>query len=171
MGLLTTSRGRNGGTFVVPDVGERLADAARRTPLSRAEVRDLTDWRRAISGEACFLAAKRVSRKSIAEIRQAGELYDGFLHKYPDLRFADARFHSLIAEVSGSASLVREETEIQRVLTDVILAIKKPIASKHLPAYSHDPIIKAIAGSNGNAAREAMIRHAEDTFNWVTMLL
>ncbi|MDR6759125.1 DNA-binding FadR family transcriptional regulator [Mycoplana sp. BE70] len=171
MGLLTTVRGRNGGNFVAADVGLRLAEAARRAPLSRAELRDLTDWRRAISGEACFLAAERAGPEALTKIREAGKDFDRLLHQFPDLRFADARFHSLIAEVSGSAALLRAETEIQLALTDVILAIDKPIGSRRLTAYTHDPIIEAISHGNGNAGREAMIRHAEDTFSWVTMLL
>lgn len=171
MGLLTTVRGRNGGNFVAVDVGERLAEAARRAPLDRAELRDLTDWRRAISGEACFLAAERASSENLARIRQAGADFDRLLHRFPDLRFADARFHGLIAEISGSAALLRAETEIQLALTDVILAIEKPVGSRRLTAYTHDPIIAAISLGNGYAAREAMIGHAEDTFSWVTMLL
>jgi len=171
MGLLITMRGRNGGNFVAEDVGERLAEAARRTPFNRAELRDLTDWRRAISGEACFLAAERASPEQMTQIREAGANFDKLLHQFPDLRFADARFHTLIAEASGSAHLVRAETEIQIALTDVILSIAKPFGTRHLTSYTHDPILRALAASNGAGAREAMIRHAEDTFSWVTILL
>ena len=171
MGLLTTLRGRHGGNFVAEDVGQRLAEAAKRAPLNRAELRDLTDWRRGISGEACFLAAERARPEDLVRIREAGADFDRLLNQFPDLRFADARFHSLIAEFSGSAALLRAETEIQIALTDVILAIDKPGGSRHLTAYTHAPIIEAIASGNGNAAREAMILHAEDTYSWVTMLL
>ncbi len=171
MGLLTTVRGRNGGNFVAADVGQRLTEAARKAPLSRAELRDLTDWRRAISGEACYLAAERARPEAMTRILDASKDFDRLLHQFPDLRFADARFHSLIAEVSDSATLLRAEIEIQLALTDVILAIEKPIGSRRLTAYTHDPIVQAISRGHGSAAREAMILHAEDTFNWVTMLL
>lgn len=171
MGLLTTVRGRNGGNFVAIDVGERLAEAARRSPLNRAELRDLIDWRRAISGEACYLAAERATPESLAGIRHAGEDFDRLLGKFPDLRFADARFHSVVAEVSGSPALLRAETELQLALTDMILAIEKPPVGRHLTTYTHDPIIEAISNGNGAAAREAMLHHAEDTFTWITMLL
>lgn len=171
MGLLATVRGRNGGTFVTNDVGERIAEAARQSPLTKVELRDLTDWRRAISGEACFLTASRASAEDLVAIQTAGDNFDQLLPKFPDVRFADARLHSLIAETSKSENLLRGEIEIQRILTEVILAIEKPRGSKHLTSFSHDPIIKAIAQGNGNAAREAMLNHAEDTFTWVTLLL
>lgn len=170
MNLLVTVRGRNGGNFVASDVGERLAEAARRVPLSRQELRDLTDWRRGISGEACFLAAQRATPEQVQEIRAAGLNFDRLLHKFPDLRFADAQFHSLIAEISGSTALARAETEIQLALTDVILAVEKPMGNKRLIAFAHAPIIEAIAKGDGEAARNAMISHAEDTLQWVTML-
>lgn len=171
MGVLVTVRGRNGGTFVSHDVGERIAEAARLSPLTKAELRDLTDWRRAISGEACFFAATRASAEERVAIHNAGDNFYQSLPTFPDVRFADARLHSLIAEVSKSENLLRGEIEIQRVLTEVILAIEKPRGSKHLPGFSHDPIITAITQGNGPAAKEAMLSHAEDTFTWVTLLL
>ena len=103
MNLITTVRGRNGRNFVATDVGERLAEAARRAPLNRQELRDLTDWRRAIFGESCFLAAERATPQQVQEIRASGQNFDKLLHQFPDLRFADAQFHGLIAEISGSA--------------------------------------------------------------------
>ncbi|HWU63949.1 MAG TPA: FCD domain-containing protein [Ensifer sp.] len=131
----------------------------------------MTDWRRAISGEACYLAAERAGSEGIQKIKNAGAEFDWHLHQFPDLRFIDARFHSLIAEMSGSTILLRAETEIQLALTDVILSTEKPIGSRGLASYNHDKIIEAISKHNGNGAREAMIRHAEDTFIWLTMLL
>ncbi|WP_409314757.1 FadR/GntR family transcriptional regulator [Pseudomonas putida] len=171
MGLLSTVRGRNGGTFVAIDVGNKLMEAARQAPLSRAELRDLTDWRRAISGEACFFAATRATRQDLEAIRAAGNEFDSLIHQFPELRFGDARLHSLIAKVSGSEALLRSEMEIQRILTDVILCIEKPKGTKDLPGYSHDEIIAAIAKGDGELARTVMINHAEGTFTWATLLL
>src|ERR1700677_125812 len=59
IGLIHTTRGRYGGNFVAENVGVHLMEVARKIPLTRSEMRDLADWRRAISGEACFLAAER----------------------------------------------------------------------------------------------------------------
>ncbi|MFQ6185942.1 FadR/GntR family transcriptional regulator [Sinorhizobium meliloti] len=171
MGLLTTVRGRNGGNFIASDVGERLADAARRMKLTRTELRDITDWRRAISGEACFLTAERGSDADFTRIRKAADEFDSLLSQFPDLRFADARFHTLIAETSRSARLAKEEIDIQIELTNFILATAKPVSAKGIPSYSHQRIITAIFNRNGEAARKAMIDHAEDTFKWSTAVI
>lgn len=171
MGFLTTVRGRNGGNFIAEDVGERLADAARRLRLTREELRDLTDWRRAISGEACYLAAERGTEDDFVRIEQAAREYDDLLPKFPDMRFADARFHMVIAEVSGSPRLLQQETEIQVEVTNFILSAAKPAAAKKLTPYNHDRIVKAIRNRQPAAARDAMAEHAEQTFAWVTVVI
>lgn len=171
MGLLVTVRGRNGGTFVAMDVGERIAEAARKSPLSKAEIRDLTDWRRAVSGEACYLAAMRATAEERSAIKAASDNFDSLGKTFPDVRFADAKYHTLIAEASKSPRLIRNEIEIQRILTEVILAIDKPLKSKEIAGYSHDDITLAILAGDHDRARQAMLNHAEATFTWVTMLL
>lgn len=170
MGLLVTVRGRHGGNFVAEDVGDRLAEAARKAPLDKLSLRDLTDWRRAISGEACYLAAERSTPERLLHIQAADQEYMS-LEQFPDLRFADVRLHVAIAEASGSSRLVRGETEIQVAMTDVILATDRPVRSRKLASYDHGPIIRAIATGHAADAREAMIRHAEDTFNWAVLLM
>ncbi|WP_429817534.1 FadR/GntR family transcriptional regulator [Ensifer sp. B1-9] len=170
MGLLVTVRGRHGGNFVAEDVGDRLAESARKAPLDKLLLRDLTDWRRAISGEACYLAAERSTPERLLDIKAANQEYMS-LAQFPDLRFADVRLHVAIAEASGSSRLIRAETEIQVAMTDVILATDRPVRSRKLASYDHGPIIRAIEIGHAQNAREAMIRHAEDTFNWAVLLL
>ncbi|MDF0731557.1 FCD domain-containing protein [Pseudomonas entomophila] len=172
VGLLVTVRGRNGGTFVSEEVGERIAEAARQAPLSKADIRDLTDWRRGVAGEACFLAARRATGGQLQRLEEAATEFDSHGIKFPEVRFADAKYHTLIAEISGSASLARQEVEIQGLLTKLILGTEhKPLKSKEIAGYSHDEITSAILSGNGEAARQAMIDHAEYTFIWTTMLL
>ncbi|MBB5539142.1 FadR/GntR family transcriptional regulator [Rhizobium giardinii] len=170
MGLLTTVRGRHGGNFIAEDVGDRLAEAARKAPLNRALLRDLTDWRRAISGEACYLAAERSTPEQLSQIRSLEQAFNS-TDQFPDLRFADVRLHVAIAEASGSSRLIRAETELQVALTDVILSTDRPVRSRKLTSYDHGPIVQAIELGHAAQAREAMIRHAEDTFNWAVLLV
>jgi DNA-binding FadR family transcriptional regulator len=172
IGLLVTVRGRNGGTFVSSEVGERIAEAARQAPMTKDEIRDLTDWRRGVSGEACFLAAKRAPAGKLQLLREAALEFDKHGTKFPDVRFADAKYHTLIAEISGSPTLTRQEIEIQGLLTKLILATEsKPVRSKEIAGYSHDEITNAILAGDGETARQAMLDHAEYTFIWTTMLL
>lgn len=170
IGLLVTVRGRHGGNFVAEDVGERFAEASKNASVTLTEWRDLTDWRRAISGEACYLATERANDTNLRTIRDSGVEFDRALNKYPDRRFADTKFHCLIAEVSASPRLLREETEIQVALTETFMPVVTPHGSKHLATYTHQPIIKAISLRNPEAARSAMIEHAEDTYKWVSLL-
>ncbi|RUM20467.1 FadR family transcriptional regulator [Rhizobium vallis] len=171
MGLLMTVRGRHGGNFVADDVGDRLTEAARKAPLDKVLLRDLTDWRRAVSGEACFLAAERSTPDRLSQIRSAEQEYSSSEVQFPELRFADVRLHVAIAEASGSSRLVRAEMELQVALTDVILSTDRPVRSRKLASYDHGPIIRAIEAGQAAQAREAMIRHAEDTFNWAALLV
>ena len=170
LGLLVTVRGRNGGTFVASNIAEKIAEAVRKNPMTKAELRDLTDWRRAVSGEACYQAAKRADTNEVRGLHEASNDYDNQLPKLMEARFADARLHILIAEASKSHNLTRAETEIQRLLTEVIFAIDTPQLSKKVSGVSHDKIIEAIARGDGEGARHAMLEHAEQTFNWVSFL-
>jgi len=57
-GFIETRRGRSGGSFVRPDAPASVA-APQASPPSASTLRELTDWRRAVSGEAAALAADR----------------------------------------------------------------------------------------------------------------
>lgn len=171
MGLLTTIRGRHGGNFVATDVTERMAEVARRKKLDPRLMRELTDWRRAISGEACLLAAERGKAEDFARIRDAAAAFDDMLPEFPAPRFADARLHLLIAEISGSSRLLAQEKDIQTEMTDVILSVAGHLYSKDYTNASHARIVAAICARKGEAARKAMVRHAEETCAWVSALL
>ena len=68
-GFVETRRGRGGGSFVVEDARRALEPAA--TPPRVADLRDLTDWRRAVSGEAAALAACRATPDQRALLARA----------------------------------------------------------------------------------------------------
>ena len=56
---VVTKRGRGGGTRVVEDIATRLESEHEHKAVSVSQLRELSDWRRAVSGEAAFLAALR----------------------------------------------------------------------------------------------------------------
>ena len=165
-GLIRTARGRNGGNFVADDVGMRLVDAASGIQLTRGEIRDLTDWRRAISGEACYLAAERGTEEEFEHIAHMSREFDGCVADLPTMRMADARLHKLIAKASGSGRLIHYEAEIQIEMNRLVLA-RQPLKgyAPHL-VKSHVPLVTAITQRNGELARQEMLAHAEETFNW-----
>jgi len=169
-GLVVTTRGRFGGSFVASDVSERLMEAARTSSMTAQELRDLTDWRRAISGEACYLAAERGTPCDFELIQRAAV---EFLRCAADLgqrRMADASLHTLIAEASRSADLLREEIQIQEKLNILILSQPTPSLAKDTPSMRHDTLISAIISRNPEGARKEMLAHVESTYNWTSSM-
>ncbi|MCU1694237.1 MAG: bacterial regulatory s, gntR family protein [Mycobacterium sp.] len=166
LNLVETTRGRNGGTHVRHDVLERLQEAVSAYPATAEQIRSLTDWRRAISGEACLLAAERGTEDEFRAIEAAADRFDEVYLEVAPRRVADARLHTLIAETAHSEHLVRAEFEIQERLSALILPLPN-LASviRGLP-HSHDPIVTAIVARDGETARSAMIAHAETSFDW-----
>src|SRR5262249_4852067 len=73
-GFVETRRGRGGGSFVALDARHAL-QPSRQLPTT-AQLRELTDWRRAISGEAAALAASRAHGVDRAGLRRAAAAVD-----------------------------------------------------------------------------------------------
>lgn len=165
MGLIHTSRGRYGGNFVSPSASSQFLDVARTITLTRSEMRDLADWRRAISGEACYLAAQRATMEEKNRIITASSDFDAAVSDLAEMRVSDARFHRLIAEASGSPRLVQEENEIQMALNSLLLARPYLKTSQPMLIRCHEPIAHAIFRGDANLARSEMLRHVETTFD------
>lgn len=111
-GLITTRRGRGGGSFVADDPEARRAVLARRVrDRSSAELVDLGDAYFANVGTAAELASDRATERELAGVRR--ELGPD---PKPD-EFASRRalggFHIHLVGVSGSVRLVREHVRIQ----------------------------------------------------------
>ena len=164
-GFVETRRGRTGGSFVRDDPPGALVLSA--APPTRTAVRELTDWRRAISGEAAALAALRAEpheRQTVAGAAFAAERAVG---GFADFRLADARFHIAVAEASGSRRLVAAETQIQVEIAEMLRVVPGPRLARAVSQASHDPIVAAIAEGDAEAARAAMERHVESTYDWI----
>ncbi|WP_328514954.1 FadR/GntR family transcriptional regulator [Streptomyces albidus (ex Kaewkla and Franco 2022)] len=111
-GLVTTRRGRGGGSFVVVPEGpvlERLL--AHLGGWSPEELRDLGDHWSAVSGAAARLAAQRTEPQDLHQLHrsldQLAEAADG-----PARSRVHGRFHVELAAAAQSARLTREEIGI-----------------------------------------------------------
>ncbi|CAB3781729.1 MULTISPECIES: FadR/GntR family transcriptional regulator [Paraburkholderia] len=171
MGLLVTTRGRYGGTFVASDIGEKLRKAAKSNIMTKQELRSLTDWRRAISGEACYLAAERGNQRDFSNIQSAAEEFSKCSSDVSLRRLADARLHTLIAEASKSADLVRQEIHIQEQLNSIILPLTTPSLVGNTRSMHHDSLVSAIVERDADGARRELIAHVESTFDWCVSLM
>jgi GntR family transcriptional repressor for pyruvate dehydrogenase complex len=168
-GFVETRRGRGGGSFVAADVVAQLSAAAR--PPSAAELRELTDWRRAVSGEAAALAAVRAADSALAAIRLAAGTVDAVAGRpFSAFRLADSRFHLAVAEAAGSHRIVSAETAIQAELGEALAAIPAPELARRASATGHEPLVAALLARDSFAARDALERHVEATHDWIVGL-
>jgi GntR family transcriptional regulator, transcriptional repressor for pyruvate dehydrogenase complex len=161
-GLLEIRRGRTGGAFVAPDPPPPALD-----PPTAEQLRVLTDWRRAVSGEAAALAATRRTARELETLRAAARAAQAAAGEAAAFRRADARFHVLVAELARSPRLVAAEANLQVELAEVLAITPGPARARRVSQAGHEPIVAAIDAGDPDAARAAMIRHAEATHDWV----
>src|SRR3954453_7081141 len=161
-GLLEVRRGRTGGAFVAASPPPPALDRP-----TASQLRALTDWRRAVSGEAAALAALRRTAGELDGLREAAAAVEAATAHAHAYRRADARFHVLIAELARSRRLVAAEVNLQVELGEVLTIPPAPARARRVSQAGHDPIVTAIAAADPDTARTATIRHVEATHDWV----
>lgn len=166
LGFVETKRGRNGGTYVRVDIAARLEEASRGQDVTITQLRELTDWRRAISGEATYLAALRANPAEISQIRNYSDIYHDTYLEPAERRLADARFHTYIAEVAGNRQILSAEREIQDTLTRLLRVFPVGNESRTRALAEHYGIVDAIATRDAERARAELHAHIEATFDW-----
>ena len=166
LGFVETKRGRNGGTYVRVDIAARLEKASRGQDITVAQLRELTDWRRAISGEATYFAAVRASTAEISQIRMYSDVYHDTYLEPAERRLADARFHTYIAEVADSPLILSAERKIQDTLTRLLRVFPVGNESRTQTLAEHPGIVDAIATADAERARAELHAHIEATFEW-----
>jgi DNA-binding FadR family transcriptional regulator len=167
-GFVETRRGRGGGSFVAQDARRALQPSV--AVPAEAALRELTDWRRAISGEAAALAARRAPVAERADLRRAAEAVESAAGTFAGFRRADARFHIAIAEASGNTRLVRAETAIQAEIGEILRLVPGPELARRASGAGHAPVIDAIDAGDAVLARAAIERHVEATYDWIVGL-
>ncbi|MEU6619849.1 GntR family transcriptional regulator [Streptomyces litmocidini] len=152
-GLVTTRRGRGGGSFVtLPDNPPQERLRARLADWSTEELRDLGDHWAAVSGAAALLAARRTQpgdlrplTRTVEELAAAGD---------PATRSRlYGRFHVELAAAAQSARLTREEIALQTDLGALLcLVLDDPV---HLGNVSdrHRAVISAVQDEADERAR------------------
>lgn len=164
-GYITTVRGRLGGSFVVPRPLE-ASPLWGQPAVSERRLRELTDWRRAVSGEAGALAATRAAKADTARLRALYRAAGDCVHDAHDYRLADSALHVAIAEVAGSARLIAAEAQIQVELSELLRSIPRPVSALESSNAQHRPIVDAIARGAVEAARAHSLDHVEATYTW-----
>jgi GntR family transcriptional repressor for pyruvate dehydrogenase complex len=166
-GFVETRRGRNGGSFVRDDPAALVVAGV---PPTRSELRELTDWRRAVSAEAAGLAAERATDAERDVIAEAAGATERAVGDFASFRLLDARFHIAIAEASRSRRLVSAETQIQVEIAEMLRVVPGPRLARWVSQAGHEPVVTAILEGDAGAAHDAMTRHVEGTYDWIVGL-
>lgn len=168
LGFVDTRRGRNGGTYIKDDIAARLESLFREQEVTVVGLRDLTDWRRAISGEASALAAERGTAEELKLLAgYADEYHQVYLHT-AERRLADSRFHIFIAEMARNPHLLEAEREIQEQLTRVLRVFPQAASDCGHDFAQHVGLLEAIEQADSERARTELQQHVEATFDWAT---
>ncbi|WP_449282192.1 FadR/GntR family transcriptional regulator [Leucobacter sp.] len=159
-GYVVSRRGRYGGTFVVDELPSPSALRTERTELGEDEIEDTTVLRRVLEvGAAREAAARELSAEDRTALVLA--LEECTAADASDHRRLDSRLHLLIAELSGSPSLVPLVANLRsrvNALLDDIPVLPPNLAHSHA---QHEAIVAAILAGRSESAAEAMLEHIE----------
>jgi GntR family transcriptional repressor for pyruvate dehydrogenase complex len=161
-GLVTTKRGRGGGTRVTYAAAPPPADAPR--PVWSGEaLDDALCFRRIVEPGAAWLAARRPlsadERAWLTErLAEVDDAPDEAAH-----RVADSRLHLAIATLAGSPMTVDAVTRAQAALHEMLSAI--PVLRRNIEHSNdqHHQVVAAILGGDPDRARAVMEEHCDGT--------
>lgn len=161
-GYVVSRRGRYGGTFVQEDLPVRGADGGAAPPeagaVDPAEVEDVVVLRRVLEvGAAREAAARDLSAHArgslVAALEECREADN------TSYRRVDSRLHLIIAEISGSPSLVPLAANMRTRLNALLDSF--PVLAPNIEHSNeqHERIVSAILAGRPDEAADAMLEH------------
>ncbi|MEW2498592.1 GntR family transcriptional regulator [Streptomyces nodosus] len=161
-GLVTTRRGRGGGSFVsLPDDPSEERVLARLADWSTEELRDLGDHWAAISGAAARLAAQRTEPDDLQPLRRT-------LEEFAAARGASARsrihgrFQVELAAAAQSARLTREQVALQTEVGALLCLVLGDDTRRHKLTDRYRTVISAVQDGAREVAGELAERCVRD---------
>ncbi|MFF3906897.1 FadR/GntR family transcriptional regulator [Streptomyces sp. NPDC001848] len=162
-GLVTTRRGRGGGSFVslpADPAEERLRQ--RLAGWSTEELRDLGDHWAAVSGAAARLAAERTEPDDLQHLRRSLEEFATAGDAAARSRVY-GRFHVELAAAAQSARLTREQIALQTEVGALLCLVLGDDACRDEVADRHRSLLRAVQDGARDAARELAERCVQDS--------
>jgi GntR family transcriptional regulator, transcriptional repressor for pyruvate dehydrogenase complex len=157
LGLVTTKRGRGGGSFVcAPDNPDAVLVRTRLAELSLVDIRDFGDFYRAIAGAAAAYAAERAAGEDIERLREVG------VRRAVDpggSRRAEAQFHLEVAAATQSARMTQEELRLQAEFGPLLWLSMASADGRERSESDHAGIVDAIAAGDTALARALTDEH------------
>ncbi|WP_405766612.1 GntR family transcriptional regulator [Actinacidiphila glaucinigra] len=161
-GLVTTRRGRGGGSFVTaPDqprtarLGHRLAD------WSTEELRDLADHWAAVAGTAARLAAERTEPEDLSPLQRSLEEFEAAGEPATRGRVY-GRLHVELAAAAQSARLTKEEIRIQAEIGALICLALGEDDARAAVVELHRALLRAVRDGDAELARSLAERRVQD---------
>jgi GntR family transcriptional regulator, transcriptional repressor for pyruvate dehydrogenase complex len=166
-GHVFATRGRGGGTFVSDP--QPPADPPSAEML--AQWRDTCDQRLAIELGVAVLAAERAERPDLDALDEVARTLESAIEDFGAYRQADIRLHVGLAEATRSDRLVREMTEAQGAMTDLIGYIAHPPTVLASSNAQHRQLLAAVREGDAMRAVRVMSEHVQATEHILAGLL
>jgi GntR family transcriptional repressor for pyruvate dehydrogenase complex len=166
-GHVFATRGRGGGTFVADP--QPPADPPSQVMLE--QWREVCDQRLAIELGVAALAAERSEPQDLDGLDEVASALDGVLEDFAAYRQADIRLHVGLAEATRSARLVREMTEVQGEMSDLIAHIAHPPEVLASSNAQHRQLLAAVRERDAMRAVRVMGEHLQGTEHILAGLL
>jgi GntR family transcriptional regulator, transcriptional repressor for pyruvate dehydrogenase complex len=159
-GVLTIRPGPRGGPAVrhprPADLGAALTLILQ---FEQASLADVMEAREALRPMVARLAALRIDEATVDELRES---VARMIEHEDDQNFffeENARFHTLIAEASGSVVLRVFSESLKSIADGLFAGVRYNVKRRRAIARAHERIVDALASHDPDAASEAMHRH------------
>jgi len=151
-GLVRTTRGRDGGSFITSsEEGQRELLAARLSRFSRAQLHDLALQLGAISGTVAATAAARATSSDLANLRSITQSID--FDNEVSARRGEALFRVEVAAAAQSPRLVAEELRLQAEFGPLLWFGMRDQALRDAVRRAQLALIEALGGRDAATAR------------------
>jgi GntR family transcriptional repressor for pyruvate dehydrogenase complex len=162
-GMVSTTRGRGGGTVVASAPATPGAGGAAALAGRRDELMDTLVFRRVVEPGACQVAAGRRLTETERELLTTALEAVATAADPAEHRQADSRLHLALAAMTGSPLLVEAVTGVQAGLHDMLIAIPVLRVNIEHSSAQHAAIVAGVLEGDGARARREMERHCDDT--------
>lgn len=169
--LITTRRGRSGGSFVLAakepaSLDLRVVEVAN----SSDRISEAVEYRLVVEPAAAALAASRRTKRQIALLGDAAERTADASTDAEFMR-EDTVFHVAVAKVTGNRFVIAGVEEARFQLNSVLSLLPDNRAEHERSVKDHAAILSAIEAGNDRDASRAMASHLSETTENVRTIL
>ena len=159
-GLVQLSHGRRA-TVAHPSPDASVEALGALLKRSKATPLDLVEVRQALEGEIAALATTRAKDEDIRALEEACQALKTAT-RLEDMVRADVAFHVRLAEATGNPCFVHIMQTLRALFLESVRQTQDSTGKN-----VHDPILAAVKSGNPTRARQAMLKHIQDTKAWL----